>query len=226
MKYIIILIVVVVIGFLVFKPKEKVVAPIIKDNVETMNKNQVSDQKTGKYDIDIEKSSATWTGGKKLIKNYYDSGSISVKSGEAVFDKGMLTAGKIVFDMTSISAKSTGSGGGQDMLSKHLKSPDFFDAQKYPESTYTVTSATKNPDGSYTLNGNLTAKSKTAPLSVPATITQDDSGSIMISGEASVDRSVWEIKYGSETFFKDLGDKIINNIFTLKFNLILDSASK
>jgi polyisoprenoid-binding protein YceI len=99
-------------------------------------------------------------------------------------------------------------------------SADFFDVEKYPESKYVITSVTKDDEGVLFLQGDLTIKEKTAPLSIPVSLSLEKDGTVKISGQASVDRSIWEVKYGSEKFFKGLGDKVINDIFTLDFDLI------
>jgi polyisoprenoid-binding protein YceI len=174
----------------------------------------------GTYNILTTKSSVRWTGGKKFIINYFDHGIISLKSAKAIFSESNLTGGEIVFDMKSISTVSTGINGGMDNLSKHLMSADFFDVEKYPESKYVITSVTKDDEGVLFLQGDLTIKEKTAPLSIPVSLSLEKDGTVKISGQASVDRSIWEVKYGSEKFFKGLGDKVINDIFTLDFDLI------
>ena len=70
------------------------------------------------------------------------------------FEKGEVQGGEIVFDMNSIKATSTGKGDGQDGLTKHLKSEDFFEVETYPEAKYTVKSSRKPADG-YKLAGDL-----------------------------------------------------------------------
>jgi polyisoprenoid-binding protein YceI len=174
---------------------------------------------TGTFTINTGSSTATWTGSKKLIVNYFDSGSINVKSGDITVDAGIIKSGKVVFNMNSITAKTTGKGDGQDMLTKHLKSPDFFDTTKYPEATYTAASTTKNNDGTYVLHGSLTVKGKTHPLDVPATVGAIKN-MIVLFGTAEVDRTKWDVRYGSDSFFKNLGNNVINDTFTLKFEVV------
>lgn len=53
----------------------------------------------------------------------------------------------------------------QEQRDGHLKGPDFFDAEKYPKITFTSTSLTKDGDD-YKLNGNLTIKDVTKPVSL------------------------------------------------------------
>lgn len=48
----------------------------------------------------------------------------------------------------------------------HLKSPDFFDAAKYPELKFKSTKVTKRRNG-YLLTGDLTIKDKTKSIAIP-----------------------------------------------------------
>lgn len=53
----------------------------------------------------------------------------------------------------------------QEQRDGHLKSADFFDAEKYPKISFTSTSFTKDGDD-YKLNGNLTIKDVTKPVNL------------------------------------------------------------
>jgi len=71
---------------------------------------------------------------------------------------------KVVIDMDSTWSDS-------DRLTGHLKSPDFFDVEKFPESTFDVTSITKDTDTTYTVAGNFTLHGVTKNISFPSTVT-------------------------------------------------------
>jgi polyisoprenoid-binding protein YceI len=47
-----------------------------------------------------------------------------------------------------------------------------------------------------------------------------ENGNLIIAGTATINRSTWNVKYGSEIFFKDLGDKVINDNFNLEFKIV------
>ena len=53
----------------------------------------------------------------------------------------------------------------QEQRDGHLKSAEFFDAEKYPKISFTSTSLTKDGDD-YKLNGDLTIKDVTKPVSL------------------------------------------------------------
>ncbi|HLX06315.1 MAG TPA: YceI family protein [Thermoanaerobaculia bacterium] len=51
---------------------------------------------------------------------------------------------------------------------KHLKSPDFFDAAKFPTLSFTSTKVTPKGDKTFDVTGNLTIKGVTKTVTVPA----------------------------------------------------------
>lgn len=221
----IILAAIIIVGFLIFR--KPATAPVI----ETADQNpdtSLSDittkdpSVTGSKELDITASSATWTGTKTLIKDYEDTGTINIKSGTAVFAKGVLTGGTVVFDMNSIATTTTGNGNSEGALSgqaKHMKSEDFFDTVKYPEAKYVITSVSHEAGDTYMLTGDLTIKDATHPTTFPVEVVTNN-GKVSIIGTATIDRTVWGIKYGSGKFFPDLGDKVIGDEFTLTFTAI------
>ncbi len=223
---ILVLLVVVVGGYFLLKadpdmptPNENTTgdAPMSGENTE------VNESIDGTKEFDTSASSAKWTGSKTLIKDYYDVGSINIKSGNAVFTNGILTGGQVVFDMNSIATTSTGKGNDADTTSKmagHLKSDAFFDVAKYPEAKFVITSAAKESGTTYLVTGDLTIKGKTAPASFPVQVTQSADEKAVISGTATIDRTVYDVRFGSTKFFQDLGDNVINDEFTLEFRAV------
>ncbi len=222
------ILIVVVIGgyFLINKPINTPAPEDTNASDEAMGETEESVNEdasiNGTKEFDTSTSSAEWTGTKTLIKDYNDTGTINIKSGNAVFAKGVLTGGTVVFDMNSISTTSTGMGDESDKLSmqaKHMMSADFFDSAKYPEAKFVITSASRESAGNYILSGDLTVKGVTNPVSFPAMVTEEN-GKATVSGTATIDRTLWGVKYGSDKFFKDLGDKVIGDTFTLEFEAV------
>jgi polyisoprenoid-binding protein YceI len=71
------------------------------------------------------------------------------------------------FDAPQISftAETASIDTGNEQRDGHLKSPDFFDAEKYPTISYTSTAYNKlDDDGNYELVGNLTILDVTKPV--------------------------------------------------------------
>lgn len=214
----ILIVIVVVGGIFYFKSSKQNPEVKTSSSVPAPKGAEISNDFEGTFVFDAEQSNATWTGSKKIVKNYFDSGTIDIKSGNVSFEKGEIENGEIVFDMTSIQATSTGKGDRQDDLTKHLKSEDFFEVETYPEAKYTVKSSTKTADG-YKLEGDLSLKAKTNPVTVNIK-TATENGNAVIAGIAEINRAQFDVKFGSESFFDDLGDNVINDIFTIEFNIV------
>lgn len=187
-----------------------------KQTKDTANILPIAD---GQYEINADGSRLAWVGKKTVVADWVDSGTIGVKKGSAVIANGQITEGKITIDMQSIAALTTGMGTGQDKLSKHLKSPDFFDSVKYLESVFDISKAelikTENNIQTYKLTGSLTIKEITEPISFEAKL-KNENGNLVLEGETKVDRTVWGITYGSSK----LANAFIDDFFTLKMAVV------
>ncbi|HEX3006260.1 MAG TPA: YceI family protein [Bacteroidales bacterium] len=164
-----------------------------------------------KSEINPGKSVVTWTGNK--IGGSH-TGGIKVKSGYLDFKKGDITSGEVVMDMNSITNTDLKDEGYNQKLVGHLKSEDFFGVEKYPTSTFKITKATKFKDGKATLTGVLTIKGKSENISVDVAKKGNT-----YSSQLKVDRSKFDVRYGSKSFFDNLGDKVIDDIFILDIQL-------
>ena len=172
---------------------------------------------TDVYKVDTKQSSLEWYAEKVTGKH---NGKIQLSSGEIKNTHGSYS-GTFEIDMTTIEDTDMDSPDRRKKLESHLKSADFFDVAKFPGSKFVLTSVTPHTEGAFThtVKGMLTIKDKTNEISFPATI-QMTENKITCAGSAVVDRSKFDVKYGSKTFFKDIGDKMIYDEFTLKFNVV------
>jgi polyisoprenoid-binding protein YceI len=163
--------------------------------------------------VDTKASKVYWTG-KKVSGEH--TGYLSVGSG-TVFLKGDKVVGAdINMDLTTIECTDL-TGEWKDKLVGHLKSDDFFSVEKHPNATFKITSV-KSSGAEKKVVGNLTIKGITHEISFPAKI--DVAGDkVTANGTASIDRTKWDIKYGSGKFFSDLGDRMIKDEFEIKFEL-------
>jgi polyisoprenoid-binding protein YceI len=177
------------------------------------------------YAINPADTKITWTGRKVILKNWIDSGTIALKEGTFEVKGDSVVLNKFVFDMTSIAAMKTGSGKGQDMLSKHLKSADFFDVEKFPTATFiakdVMPSGTSTTE--YTVRGDMTIKGITKEISIPVTFDRTNPDMTVAKGSVDLDRTLWDIKYGSDKFFQGLGDNIIDDMFNISFEMKLST---
>jgi len=177
------------------------------------------------YTVNPADAKITWTGRKVVLKNWIDSGTIALKEGTFEVRGDSVVSNKFVIDMTSIIAIKTGAGGGQETLSKHLKSADFFDVEKFPTSTFTVKEISTNGTSTteYIAKGDMTIKGITKEISIPVTFDRTNPDMTIAKGSVDLDRTLWDVKYGSDKFFKGLGDNIIDDMFNISFEIKLNT---
>jgi polyisoprenoid-binding protein YceI len=95
---------------------------------------------------------------------------------------------EVKIDITSMTTDT-------EKLTGHLKSPDFFDAKRFPEAKFVSTGIKSDGKDKYTITGDLTMHGKTHAVSFPATAaTAGDTTTV--SGECEIDRNDWGITYG------------------------------
>jgi polyisoprenoid-binding protein YceI len=168
------------------------------------------------FKVDAAKSKIEWTG-KKVTGQH--TGTIKLASGEVVTNGKVPTGGKFTIDMTSMDNTDL-QGGGKDKLMGHLKSEDFFGVEKYPTSTFTATKITPAGANKVNVAGNLTIKGKTNAITFPATYTLAGNTLTVVANDVKVNRTLYDIKYGSKSFFESIGDKAIDDDFLLNVTLV------
>ncbi len=164
--------------------------------------------------LNPSKSVIKWEG-KKVVGRHF--GKVNAKSGTITIDNNKLTTGMVNVDMTSIVVEDLEDKATNAKLTGHLKSDDFFSTEKNNVSTFNLKSIKEN-SGKYTVTGDLTIKGITNSVSFTPEITMTET-LVTLKGKLLVDRTTFDIKYGSGSFFDNLGDKAIDNDFTLDLNL-------
>jgi len=160
-----------------------------------------------------------WTG-KKLGKEHV--GSIGLKEGYIRIDKNAITGGEFIVDMTTITNIDVKDEKMNGMLVGHLKSDDFFGVVKFPASKLVLTGGSSFVNGTATVKGTMTIKQSTHP--VEFTVKETSAGGVKTyTAVITVDRSLYDVRYGSGKFFTDLGDKAISDEFTLEVTLVAKS---
>lgn len=167
------------------------------------------------YVLDVKESSIQWKGEKVTGEH---SGKLKFKSGNIVMDADKIAIAKFVTDMNSITCSDL-DGEYADKLIGHLKSDDFFGVEKNPTSTFELTSFKSTGAGTGEMTGKLTIKGKTEVVKVPVSMTESN-GVINLKGDMVFDRTKFDIRYGSGSFFDDLGDKTIYDDVEFKFNIV------
>ncbi len=164
--------------------------------------------------INTNVSSVEWIG-KKVTGQH--TGTINIKEGTLLIVDGIISTGKVLIDMNTITNTDMEGEWSQKLIG-HLNSADFFDVKNFITSTLEITSV-KNIEGNkYTVSANLTIKGIIKPIEFPATIEIKD-GKLAAFAEIKIDRTLYDIKYGSGKFFEGLGDKMIEDEFIIKFKI-------
>jgi polyisoprenoid-binding protein YceI len=165
-----------------------------------------------KLSADTTKTSLLWLGEKVTGQH---TGTIKLQSGWLNWQNNKIASGE--FDINMASLKETENNA---MLLGHLKSDDFFGVSKFPLAKLVITGSTPFDKGSGTVSGTLTIKDITNPIEFKATMQKKDEGTWFFAN-ITVDRTKYNIRYGSGSFFDNLGDKTIYDEFKLKANLLV-----
>ena len=160
-------------------------------------------------DIIVKESSIKWNAYKVTGEHY---GTILLKEGVLKFENDILIGGSFIVDMTSLTVDDQ-KGMKKKFLTKHLKSDDFFDVENHLTSSLIFTKVEKNKNN-YTIIANLTIKGIAKPISFNMNI-QDNTAKTKLK----VNRTHYNIKYRSTSFFQDLKNKAINDEFDLEITL-------
>ncbi|WP_281336270.1 YceI family protein [Flavobacterium eburneipallidum] len=160
--------------------------------------------------IDAKTSTIEWVG-KKVTGQH--NGTVNFKDGYVVFKSKKLVGGTFTVNMTSLTATDL-TGEYKDKLDGHLKADDFFGTAKYPTATLVIKKIGAKSTNVYTATADLTIKGITKPVTFDLTVAGNTATTTF-----NVNRTVYDIKYGSKSFFESIGDKAISDEFELKVTL-------
>ena len=169
--------------------------------------------------VNTEKTTINWEATKVIGDKH--TGNINVLEGTLFVENEELQGGSFVIDMTSLVCTDL-EGKWKNKLETHLRSDDFFDIKRYSTSSLLITSVSKNNTGGYKVIGELTIKGKTEITEFDAFL-EKNKNNYKATAKIVIDRTQFDIKYGSDTFFDNLGDKAISNNFTLNVSLLAGS---
>lgn len=160
--------------------------------------------------VDVVNSKITWKGHK--VTGEHD-GYIILQKGALKFDdKNQLTGGSFVMDMPTLTVTDL-EGESKGKLEAHLKSDDFFSTDKHTAATFVITNVS-GKDGKYKVTGDLTIKGITYPNTFDMVVSGNTA-----TADLKVDRTKYDIKFRSASFFDGLKDKAIYDNFDLSVNL-------
>ena len=163
------------------------------------------------YNIVQDESRLIWTGREVSTSTHY--GTINFTSGQFEISDGLISQGEFLVDMTSISVQDL-TGGSKERLEGHLRSDDFFSVESFPTAHLYISSSEVISNGKWMVNGFLTIKDISHPVLFEMVNTEDGWNANLV-----FDRSKYNVKFRSGTFFENLGDKLIYDDIELKINL-------
>ena len=162
------------------------------------------------YTVDTERSTIEWTA-KKVGGGH--TGTVKIADGSLVYKGKSLLGGSFTMNMASITSDNA-------RVTTHLKTDDFFSAVKNPTSKFEITKVSAIGSNRVNITGNLTIKNITHPLTFPATVKQQKGVVVAVANGIRIDRTKYDIKFRSKTFFGNIGDRAIDDEFELSINLV------
>ena len=156
--------------------------------------------------INTTTSTIEWVG-KKVTGQH--NGTVNFKDGALIFKGKKINGGIFTVDMTSLTATDL-SGEYQGKLNGHLKADDFFGTEKFPTAKLIFKKIGSKSANVYTVTADLTIKGITQPVTFDITVNGNTATTAF-----KVDRTKYDIKYGSKSFFESIGDKAIYDDFEL-----------
>lgn len=176
----------------------------------------------GLYRVDGDKSVVEWSG--RNINNRHH-GRLTISAGEIEVKSGLPVSGRFVLDMDTITNLDLQDEGWRGMLHRHLKSEDFFDVEHFPSATFELrgaaqiagaTPGTANAE----IAGLLTIKGTGRPICFPAMIAAQADGTLKAQAALDLDRTLWNVSYGSGKLYERLGMHLVNDLISIELFIV------
>jgi rhodanese-related sulfurtransferase len=171
-------------------------------------------EETGVLPFDTDRSLVFWTG--RNLFNHH-TGAIRVSGGAIELRDGTPVHGSVQLDMNSLTCTDLSDPTLNAMLIAHLRDDDFFAVARFPHAEFVLAAADAIPGArpgipNFQLNGALTMRGVTRPLSFPAVIARKSDGAYYTAQALiAIDRTEWGVPYGSSRFFARLGEHVVND---------------
>lgn len=161
-------------------------------------------------------SSVTWHASKVTGSHF---GKVPISDAKLDYTNGKITGGSFEMDMSNLTVEDITDAGSNQKLTGHLKSDDFFSVAKFPKAMMKITNVKTTDGKTYEITANLTIKGVTTPVTFPATLAMAN-GKMVTTAEIKFDRTKYDIKYRSGSYFEDLADKLIYDEVKLDVKLV------
>ncbi len=175
----------------------------------------------GQYQLDPEASEVEWVGRNPNSRHF---GTVDIAAGELVIKESIIS-GSIDIDMTTIHNKNLQGDALQPVLESHLRSDDFFFTKLFPKAVFTIKKAGRIEPGwltafNYHVNGELKLRGVAADLEFDATVVRIADDSLVLEAHFDIDRTRWQVIYGSSRFFEHLGMHKVFDVISLQLRLV------
>ena len=184
--------------------------------ISTNNLKKISAEK-GIYSVVVDESELLWIG--KEISTKIHTGTLDLIGGTVQVDNNNNINGSVTISMSSINVTDL-QGRAKEMLEGHLRSSDFFDVEIHPEATLTFESKSFNQaKNQISFEGQLTIKDISNSIVFDATLLEA-TPYLKAKGILSFDRSKFNVRFRSGSFFENLGDKLILDDIDINIKLV------
>jgi polyisoprenoid-binding protein YceI len=183
---------------------------------------ETPEPRDGIHPLDLTESRVQWTG--RNLLNRHD-GTLKLKSGEVEIHEGRLDGGSFVLDMRGIGCSDLAGDHLHEVLIAHLLSDDFFEVDEYPEASFRILAAKPvaeatpgSPD--LKVRGILTLKGIEGEIEFLASTGITAEGKLAAQASFAIDRTRWNVIYGSGKFFRSLGGHLVNDMIEIQLRIV------
>lgn len=179
----------------------------------------------GAYEADVAASSITWRGAR--ISGDEHNGTLGLSKGSIAVDNGNITGGSFTIDFSTLAVTDEMKDEYKQKLIGHLSNEDFFETNKYPTATFTITGVEAlEGDSTFTHNisGNLEMKGITNNVTFKATVANDNGAITATSQDFTINRMLWKVEYDNSLIAK-VKDEAIKDDLELKITLVANPAA-
>lgn len=166
--------------------------------------------------VNKTESTITWKASKVTGEHW---GYVPISDAELDYSAGKITGGSFEMDMTNLTVEDLTDPKSKGNLTNHLKSDDFFSVEKFNKSTFTITDVKTSNGTDYNITGDLTIKGITQPVTFPAKASVSGN-KLTATGAITFDRTKFDIKFRSGSYFENLADKMIYDEVKLDVKLV------
>jgi rhodanese-related sulfurtransferase/polyisoprenoid-binding protein YceI len=173
------------------------------------------------YRVDTDQSIIEWIGRNANTRHF---GTIAIRSGAVTVKDGGISG---VFEIDMNSIKNTNLEGNelQPVLISHLNSDDFFFTKVFPAARFSFSGAKiaevpflSSPNCQ--INGTLELRGIKADQQFKATVTRTADNGLTAEAHFDIDRTNWNIIYGSTRFFEHLGMHLVFDLISIQVRIV------